>query len=181
MAGVLDEVGFVQPVVINRRTNKLLDGHMRVQIALSQGQPTVPAVYVDVSEEEESLILATLDPIGALAVPDANVLNDVLGNISSTNVDIMTFLDGLHTEVNQGVLKRAAGETGEGEDGDGNGEPGPKTKPTIRMLMQVQEIEVLEQAIMRTGAATRGEALVEICQYYIGSTVKVKARAGARE
>ena len=39
----------------------VVDGHARVALAISAGE-RVPVVYVDLSEKEEALILATLDP-----------------------------------------------------------------------------------------------------------------------
>jgi len=38
----------------------------------------VPVVYVDLSEDEERLILATLDPLGALALGDKAKLGELL-------------------------------------------------------------------------------------------------------
>ena len=39
-------------------------------MAISRGEPTVPVLYVDLAPEEEALVLATLDPIGAMAGRD---------------------------------------------------------------------------------------------------------------
>jgi hypothetical protein len=65
--GVLDEVGWVQQILVNQRTGHVVDGHLRVTLALRRNEPTVPVIYVDLTEQEEALVLATLDPIGALA------------------------------------------------------------------------------------------------------------------
>ena len=70
LAGALDAVGWVQQVLVNRRTGFVVDGHARVALALSRGEPTVPVLYVDLAPEEEALVLATLDPIGAMAGRD---------------------------------------------------------------------------------------------------------------
>jgi len=168
MSGILDEVGFVQPVVVSQNSGKLLDGHMRVAIAISEGQPSVPVAYVDLSPEDEAMVLATLNPIAALAVPDETQLNEIIGNIGTCNPEIATFLDGLYSEVNASAIRRADGETG-GIGGEPETE-GTKAKTApIRTLMQVPEIHVMEQAIIRTGAATRGEAILMICQHYLNS------------
>ena len=60
LAGVLDEVGWVQQVIVNRRTGRLVDGHLRVEAARRRGEPTIPVLYVDLDESEEALVLATL-------------------------------------------------------------------------------------------------------------------------
>lgn len=67
---VLDEIGFVQDVIVNERTGNLVDGHLRLELALERGEPSLPVVYVDLSEEEERRILLTLDPISAMAGVD---------------------------------------------------------------------------------------------------------------
>jgi len=67
LAAVLDEVGWVQEVIVNCTTGHLIDGHLRVQLAMRRDEPTIPVKYVELSEEEEALVLLTLDPISALA------------------------------------------------------------------------------------------------------------------
>jgi hypothetical protein len=42
LAGALDEVGWVQQVLVNRRSGFVVDGHARVTLALSRGEATVP-------------------------------------------------------------------------------------------------------------------------------------------
>ena len=70
LSGALDEVGWVQQVLVNRTTGRLVDGHLRVKLALARGEATVPVTYVELSEAEERLVLATLDPLAALADAD---------------------------------------------------------------------------------------------------------------
>jgi len=74
MGEVLEKVGLVQRVIVNRTTGHLLDGHMRVTLALRRSEPTVPVLYCELTEEEERLVLATFDPIGSLAVVDREAL-----------------------------------------------------------------------------------------------------------
>lgn len=169
MEGVLDELGWIDEIKVSKHSGLVIDGHMRASIAISRNE-NVPVCYLDLTPEEEALALATYNPIASLAVPDEAALNEVLGKIDTPNPEIAAFLDGLYTEVNQGALKSAAEETGEESEG-GSGGGAPKAKPTIRMLMQVNEINLLEQAIMRTGASTRGQAIVEICQVYLSQSI----------
>ena len=55
LAGVLDQVGWVQNVLGNQRTGHVVDGHLRVALAISRGEPLGPVLYVDLSEDEERL------------------------------------------------------------------------------------------------------------------------------
>src|SRR4029077_13983384 len=74
LAGALDAVGWVQQVLVNRRSGFVVDGHARVGVALAGGEPTVPVLYVDLAPDEEALVLATLDPLGAMAGRDDDKL-----------------------------------------------------------------------------------------------------------
>jgi len=93
--GVLSEVGWVQEVIVNRRTGHLIDGHLRVALAMRRGEPMIPVLYVDLSEEEERLILATLDPLAAMAIADAGKLDELLQEVSTTDAAIMEMLSAL--------------------------------------------------------------------------------------
>ena len=81
LEAVLDRVGWVQNVVVNRRTGFMVDGHLRVTLAMRREEPEVPVVYVDLSPEEEDLILATFDPISSLAGTDRAQLTSLLSSV----------------------------------------------------------------------------------------------------
>jgi DNA modification methylase len=92
LLGVLDDVGWVQNILVNRTTGHVVDGHLRVALALRHDVPEVPVMYVELSEEEESLILATLDPLSSLAVADAQKLDDLLRDVQSDDAAIQQML-----------------------------------------------------------------------------------------
>jgi DNA modification methylase len=77
----LDRLGWIQRVVVNRTTGHVVDGHLRVAVALSKGEPTVPVAYVELDPQEERLALATLDPLSALAVADDELLKGLLAEV----------------------------------------------------------------------------------------------------
>lgn len=81
LAAVLDRVGWVQNVIVNRRTGYVVDGHARVALAISRAELAVPVVYVDLSPEEEALVLASLDPLASMAVTDEDMLRSLLGDV----------------------------------------------------------------------------------------------------
>ncbi len=83
----LDGVGWVQRVIVNRRTGRMLDGHLRAELARKQGEQTpVPVVYVDLSEDEERTILATLDPIAGMAIADEATLAGLVRSIEDADL-----------------------------------------------------------------------------------------------
>ncbi len=86
--------GWVQSVIVNKRTGFVLDGHLRVALAITAGE-RVPVVFVDLSEEEESLILATLDPLAAMAVTDEDLLAGLVGTLEVGDAAVQALLDEL--------------------------------------------------------------------------------------
>lgn len=95
LEGVLAEIGWLQDVIVNRRTGFVVDGHLRVKLAMRHHQASVPVKYVDLSEDEEALALATLDPISALAATDPNILNDLLNEASTGSAAVAQMLTDL--------------------------------------------------------------------------------------
>lgn len=91
--GVLNKVGYVKEgVIINLRTSELwpagdrnvetmLDGHLRSKLAKAEGETHIPAIWVDLTPEEEDLILSSLDPLGALAVADNKKLQEIAARL----------------------------------------------------------------------------------------------------
>ena len=73
-------------VGVHDLTGRRVDGHLRVELAEAQGQPTIPVVYVELSEEEERIVLATLDPIGAMPPVDRERLSELLQGIDNPDL-----------------------------------------------------------------------------------------------
>ena len=92
LTGALDTLGWVQRVIVNQRTGHMLDGHLRVKLALQQGEGTIPVLYVDLTEDEERIALATLDPIAAMAGTDDAQLAALLEGVDVEDADLATFL-----------------------------------------------------------------------------------------
>ena len=86
LESLLDDVGWVQNIIVNQRTGHVVDGHMRAAVAISKNETEVPVVYVDLTDEEERKVLASLDPIGAMAVTDKDVLSDLISDLTLTDV-----------------------------------------------------------------------------------------------
>ena len=97
LKGALEEVGWIQDIIVNLRTSEewgtdqgvetLVDGHLRVKLALRHGQPSVPVKYVDLSPKQERLAIATLDPITGYAAFDADIMSGLLTEIGEIQDD----------------------------------------------------------------------------------------------
>ena len=88
---VLGSVGWIQEVIINKTTGNLIDGHLRVETALKNKETEIPVKYVELTEDEERIALATFDPISAMAEQDADMLKQLLADIESEDVDMTQF------------------------------------------------------------------------------------------
>lgn len=68
-------------MIVNRTTGNLVDGHLRVLLAEKAGEKAVPVTYVELSENEEKVVLSFLDPLSAMAVTDKEMLEQLLRDI----------------------------------------------------------------------------------------------------
>lgn len=100
--GALDEIGWIQRTIVNRTTGHVIDGHLRVQRAMRRNEPTVPVLYVELTENEERIALATLDPISAMAGTDNDLLADVLAQIEANSEPLLEFLQTLTPQSSDG-------------------------------------------------------------------------------
>lgn len=117
LSGVLDEVGIVQNVIINRTTGRLVDGHLRVALAVRAGEDTLPATIVELSEEEERKILLSLDYLAGMAEIDQDRAAELFHQVTTSNAEVQDLLDRIGRDM--GLLER------------GNLDPGPDA-PEIR-------------------------------------------------
>lgn len=88
---VLGTVGWIQEVIINKTTGNLIDGHLRVETAIKNNETEIPVKYVELTEDEERIALATFDPISAMAEQDSAMLKELLADIESEAVNMAQF------------------------------------------------------------------------------------------
>lgn len=110
----LDSIGWVQQVVVNQRTGLLVDGHLRLDLAVERKEEAIPVLYVDLSPEEEALVLATLDPLSALAVGDPEQLDALVSELHGS--DVGRDLAGLLSDLQAANAPDELPEIGDGDD-----------------------------------------------------------------
>lgn len=98
MEAILDKIGWVQEVIVNKRTGNLVDGHLRVELASKRKETEIPVKYVDLSEEEEDLVLLTYDPIGALIQADAEALKELADAADREDEGIRALIEDIEGE-----------------------------------------------------------------------------------
>jgi DNA modification methylase len=96
MTGVLETVGWADAVLARETKDglELIDGHLRKEIA---EDAEVPVLILDVNQQEADLILATHDPLAAMAKTDQELLNDLVSRLEFDDAHTTKLLDSLST------------------------------------------------------------------------------------
>lgn len=98
MRGLLNEIGWADAVLAREDADGkliLIDGHLRKDVA---PDAEVPVLILDVDEAEADKILATHDPIAAMATADEQRLGELLHDMSVEDEAVQTMLDDLAAE-----------------------------------------------------------------------------------
>lgn len=120
-AGSISTIGWVRSALVNVTTGHMLDGHDRRELAFARGESRVPVEYVELTEEEERLVLATLDPLAAMAERDDDRLAELLAGASTADPALAALIDELRSRATPPDEK----EPGEGGDEYDTSRPAP--------------------------------------------------------
>ena len=92
LRGILAEVGYAD-ALLARETPEgdllLIDGHLRAE---TTPDAVVPVLVLDVDESEAAKILATLDPLAAMAETDAARLGELLQSVETGSPALQSML-----------------------------------------------------------------------------------------
>src|SRR5438067_1250564 len=78
---VLESIGFAGALLARETDDRrliLVDGHLRADTAPDM---QLPVLVLDISEAEADVLLATYDPIGAMADAESDALASLLGRV----------------------------------------------------------------------------------------------------
>ena len=95
LAGVREQGGIADAVLAYEPTPGelvLIDGHLRRE---TLGDTVVPVLVTDLTETEAMLVLATHDPLAAMAEQDDQMMRDLLERIDAGNADVQELLNQL--------------------------------------------------------------------------------------
>ena len=143
--------GTVQPVVVNRRTWRVVGGHQRIKAAQLEGMETLPVVYVDLDEPTEKQLNLTLNRTSGSW--DVEKLQAMLQELDTTGADMT--LTGFDDQELGDMLK---GWDSDFElPGDGDGNAGDELRAVFRVSVDVNDgpsvFEALEKAVEPYGGA----------------------------
>jgi hypothetical protein len=108
MRGVLKEIGFADAVLVRELedgTLMLVDGHLRAEIA---PEAVVPALVLDLNEQEADTLLASFDSVTALAETDGAALAELLAGIESGDDEMQSLVDHLEEIARQNGVEMPA-------------------------------------------------------------------------
>tara|TARA_Y100000310_G_scaffold298630_1_gene332728 strand:+ start:23 stop:589 length:567 start_codon:yes stop_codon:yes gene_type:complete len=94
LRGVLADVGYADALLARETDDGLMlvDGHLRAEVTPDSD---VPVLVLDIDEAEADLMLATLDPLAAMAGRDEERLTELLSTVSSDNATVNALLQTL--------------------------------------------------------------------------------------
>ena len=109
LQGILAEIGYADALLVRELPDgllQLLDGHLRAETTPNQ---EVPVLVLDLNDAEADKLLATLDPLAALADTDQAILDGLLSQIETENIAVQEFLRSL-TDMTHSLPKESAHE-----------------------------------------------------------------------
>lgn len=146
----------------------LLNGHLRKSL---NANAEWPVDILDITDEEASDLLMFLDRTTGWAQTDALKLDQLAVSLSTQSPEILAIAAKIQDE----IMKQA--EAAKKLDPAAADEPEDKPEHNgltgydgsyLKIVVHIaDQLSVIEQAIRETGYRSRGEALVEICQFYL--------------
>lgn len=178
MRGLLAEIGIAGAVIAYQSKDglRLIDGHLRTEQIAANAK--VPTLILDVNDEEAMKILATFDPISAMASRDDEMLRDLLNQIEFESAAV------------EQMLQDMIGEEEDNEPTEGLTDPDDVPEPPKEPITKTGDLWILGDHRLLCGDSTNAEDVkrlmdgekAELCftspPYNLGDAVSL--RNGAR-
>lgn len=174
------EVGWAGVCLYNERTQRLIDGHARKSV--SDAKALVPVLIGNWSEQAESKILATLDPVASMAQTDVAAYKALIENVQTDSVWVRDLMLEVERYSN-------AADDGAGDDaGEGKEIPEMELKPMEHhdyIVLLFRDSQDFQGACEKLGikqatfSVRGGKEKIGMCRVVDGA--RVAARIGAQE
>lgn len=80
--------GFYQPIIVQKSTSYIIAGNHRYVIAIRLGMATVPAIVLDVNDEQAKRMMVADNRITRLGYDDEAALADLLEDLYATDISL---------------------------------------------------------------------------------------------
>jgi hypothetical protein len=148
----------------------LINGHMR-----KDEYPDFewPVLITDLDDAEADLLLATYDPLAAMAEANAAKLRELTARAQSDDPALEMLQAQQQAEADLAALmaeveeELAALESGETHSDDGRGAGLASARARVRPVIWLDDLADFEAALQVTGNPNRGDALAEVCRFYL--------------
>lgn len=167
---VLAEVGFADTAIARELPDgslQLIDGHLRTEVA---GDAPIPVLVLDVTEAEADKLLATLDPLTAMADKNAEAL-------ASLFADLQTAGDTLASSVwPDYIIDPLVSADWSPPEVEEMPERGPVAAKVPPVFLDEMQRTIFEEAAARCRQErgfedyTDGQCLVRICETFLQSS-----------
>ena len=93
LKGLLSDIGIADAVLVRKvkAGYQLIDGHLRKEVL--GGDTMVPALVLDLNDEESDKLLATLDPLAAMAGRNNELLSSLLSSVKTDDAGLQKMLE----------------------------------------------------------------------------------------
>jgi len=145
LRGVLSEIGLADACLARELPDgslMLIDGHLRAE---TLGDGDVPVLILDVNEAEADKLLATLDPLAAMAESDGAKLDALLRNVDTGSPELQQMLSDLAEDA--GLYQDEAKEIVEDE----------VPEPPVNPITKPGDLWTLGDHRLRCGDSTKAE------------------------
>jgi hypothetical protein len=114
----LKRFGFVDPVIVNKRNNHIVGGHMRVRAAEELKMKQVPVIYVDLDDIQEKALNITLNSHTVAGKFDVDQLGELLLEIKNNAIELVQPLNLDQLAIDFNLLTETEIETPEPQESD---------------------------------------------------------------
>jgi hypothetical protein len=111
MQSILENVGYAGALIAYESNGELvlIDGHLRQEMTPTED---VPVLILDVNDAEADILLASYDPITAMATEDGVALQELLETIETSNDDLSTLLQDINERWGATAIMQVENSTG---------------------------------------------------------------------
>lgn len=157
--------GWRLPITISNRSGMIVRGHGRFMAAKKIGCKVVPVDYQDYDSNEDELAdLLADNKLPELSFMDTEKTNKLLNDLIEKQFDIsMAGFTPVDLEKIMGDMDKLIDQ----DVSDDKNKSMGKKQFQIKPVLYIEQVSILEKAIVKTGAVNRGEAIMKICEAYL--------------